>query len=171
MSIDGTIHARLATTTSARGPDARATTTDVTHHWLSVFEKYVGGGETPAKTDDAPTGANDQASSVGRLRLNVASDGTRTLDRQDFRPELPEPAEPGSSTASAAAQERKHADIVAAYGEQIAAATSDAERRFEERQLELALGRLEGREAPATREENRAVIGQRWAFRQTSASG
>ena len=164
--------APLTTQTSSWEPSGRRLASmDVTHRWLEVFEKYIGDQpqHSMPSNGEPPADQGDLTPPIGRLQLEVDAEGRRSLDRRDFRPDLPAPAEPGSSPSSQTARERQRADLVAAYAEQIAAATSEEERRFEEGRLELAIARMEGREPPATHEENRRVISQRIAFRQSDA--
>lgn len=145
---------------------------DVTQTWLDVFERHLsldGEDDSPTRAGDEPRerapSTDGDADTLGRLWLHVGDDGDRLLDHREFRPELPAPAEPGSSTESAQAEERRRASAVSAFADQIAAAASPEERAFEEEQLEHALGRLEGREGPSTLEERQQIISQRMAFR------
>lgn len=145
--------------------------TDATERWLDVFERHLGSTTRTDEPTDSVTPrsgaavADEGQQDIGRLKVRRDDDGTRAIDRSKFRPPMPEPAEPGSSPSSAKARERQRAEVVSAFAEQIAAADSDEERAFEERQLELALARVDGEAPPATIEDNQRLIAKRMQFR------
>lgn len=136
----------------------------LTDRWHAVLERFLGQG-TPAS--QGGTSAPVRPHGHGELGILMTSSGHRLLDRTRFSLDLPPAGAEGEVTA-ASATDRRRAEAVAAFADQIAMATSDAERRFEERQLQLTLARLDGTAPPATAAETQQVLARRAAFRAES---
>ena len=128
---------------------------DRTDLFMELFQRY-------AKAADGKAAATPP--SVGELRVLIAEDGSRIIDRTRFMPP-PAPPATGPTANSPEAIARMRADVIASAVEAAATAASADERRFEEQQLERTLARLDGLLPPASPMEVAFVNGRRDAFR------